>query len=567
MNPSWKTCSCLFTLAVLVWLVGCGGEATPAPTPSPTPAPTPTPTPIPPGTAAPIRIQAQERLVVGVRYDMPPFCFVTEEGDLEGFDIDLARELARRWLGNPEAVEFRQVRSDTAADHILSEDVDLTLSALLHTQGAEEQVDFGPPVFEDGQALLIRTADAVSITTPLSLAGHLVAVVAGSGASSALWATVPFTPSLVAYDNFDQALDALARGEVSAVADLRHRLVRGMNRLPGTMIVGQYSSAFLAPAYGPEQPGFANLVAFTFQDLFADGTFAGLYGRWFPGDSPPAHENWPGEVMTTLEAAGRMARQVDTIYAIQVRGRMRVAMLIDRYPFSYLDDNGTADGYEVHLARVLAERWLGDRTAVDFIPVSEVEGMRMVTNGEADMLIGALAHTREMELQADFSLTTYVGGEGIMIQAGTPLEGIASLNGQTVAVVQGSDSAEVLRQASEGARIVLTILPQPTLEEALAALAAGEAMAVVGQRVDLLGPAYLTPGVGLTAHRLTRVPIGLVLPPGDSHFRDRVNLTLQALQWDGTLPAVYWQWFDDDPPQMPPWPGEPTQPLHITLSP
>jgi len=551
-------------LALTVTLfVGCV-----AVTPTPEQPPTlPAPSHVQVEGPLPARIRARGVVLVGVRYDLPPFGYVTGEGDLAGFDVDLARELARRWLGDPQAVAFRQVRSDTAVEHILAGDVDLTLTALAHTQELEEPVDFGPPLFGDGQALLAWATDVPTITAPADLEGRAVGTVAGSEAEDGLAAAVPFTPTLLTYADFDQALAALERREVVAVADFRHRLVRGLSHLPGTAIVGQYSHLLLAPAYRPDEPGLADLLALTLQDMFADGTFYDLYCRWFPGDSPPTVDLWPGAATATLETAGVVARAPDTIGSIQARGRLRVAMVAGRPPFAYLDAAGEPTGYEVHLVWLMAERWLGDRTAVDFVPVSLEEGLRMVAGGEVDLLIGAVVHSREAELGADFSLTTYVAGVGLMVRAGTAVGGIAGLEGQTVAAVAGTEGADVLRQAAQAAQVSLVILPKASLEEAMAALEAGEVVAVVGERAELLGPAYATPGIGVTADRLTRVGLAMALPPGDSAFRDLVNLTLQAMAREGLLAAVYGEWFDDEPVRLPPWPGEPVGPLRIAVAP
>ncbi len=545
---------------LLLMLFGCQQEATPEPTPTVTP--TPTATPLPPEAPLPAHILARGYLVVGMRYDLPPFGYVTAEGDVAGFDVDLGRELARRWLGDPQAVRFRQVRSDTAADHVAAGDVDLTLTALLHTQDVEHLVDFGPPLFVEGQALLVRAADAASIGAPTDLGARPVAVVEGAEAEEALWSALPYTPTLVTYPDFEQATAALARGEVDAVADMRRRLVRGMTTTPGTAIVAQYSHAVFAPAYAQDQPGLADLVDLTFQALFEDGTFDALYARWFPGDSPPQREIWPGSATLSLEQAASIAPAPDIVASIQSRGRLRVG-LVSRPPFAYLDETGTPAGYEVRLVQLMAGRWLGDETAVDFLPLSQADGLRMVGSGEVDMLIGGIAHTRPAALAVDFSLTTYVGGDGLLVLSGAAPAGLAGLEGQTVAALVGSESANTLRRLAQEAGVNVTIVPRDTAEGAVASLLAGEVVAVVGERADLLGVAYATPGVDFTAERLTVTPLALALPPGRSNWRDLVDLTLQAMRYDGTLAAVYGYWFDDEPPAWYPWPGEPLQPLRI----
>jgi putative glutamine transport system substrate-binding protein len=82
-------------------------------------------------------------LLVGVRYDLQPFGYVTGDGQIAGFDVDLGRELARRWLGDAQAVQFRQVRSDTAIEHLQAGNVDIVIAALPHTQGWEADTRLG----------------------------------------------------------------------------------------------------------------------------------------------------------------------------------------------------------------------------------------------------------------------------------------------------------------------------------------------------------------------------------------------------------------------------------------
>jgi ABC-type amino acid transport substrate-binding protein len=91
-------------------------------------------------------------------------------------------------------------------------------------------------------------------------------------------------------------------------------------------------------------------------------------------------------------------------------------------------------------------------------------------------------------------------------------------------------------------------------------------VAVAGERADLLGPAYGTPGLGVLPLRLTQVPLALGLPPGDSAFRDLVNLTLQAMKAEGQFDALYSTWFDDAPPALEVWTGAPYRALRLEIA-
>ncbi len=562
-----RTCT-LWLLSIVLLLTSCaGGEATVPSTPVsiPTPEP-PTPTPLPDDATTGARVRARGYLVVGVRYDLRPFGYITDEGEVAGFGVDVGRELARRWLGDEQAVRFRQVRSDTALERLQAREVDILLAALVHTQEREAEADFGLPYFNDGQALLVRAADADGISGPLSLEGRPVGAVAWGEAQYALWGAVEFTPTLQTYSRFDEAVAALGRGEVDAVADVRRRLFWGADMLPDAAIVGQYTAAPLAIAFPQNDPFFADLVNLTFQEMVSDGAYADLYGRWFAPEPPPAVERWPGDEMLSLNDATLLADAPDTIGAIQARGRLAVALISGRAPFAYADAAGVSVGYDVGLARLLAERWLGDGAAVDFYPTTVEEGKEMVRTGQADLLVGGLAHTRAAELELDWSLTTYVAGEGLLVRAGTAITDVTFLSGQQVAVVEGSGSREALLAAAQAASVSLLVLPRPTMEAALTLLEEGQVIAVAGERADLLRLAYTTPELDVLPLRLTQSPLALGLPPGDSAFRDLVNFTLQALKADGQFDALYATWFADRPPVLEVWPGAPYRSLRLEVA-
>jgi polar amino acid transport system substrate-binding protein len=153
----------------------------------------------------------------------------------------------------------------------------------------------------------------------------------------------------------------------------------------------------------------------------------------------------------------------------------------------------------------------------------------------------------------------------LLVWAGTPVTDVVSLNGQQVAVVEGDGSREVLLAAAREAGVSLVVLPRPTLEAAIGLLEEGQVVAVAGERADLLGPAYATPGLSVLPLRLTQVPLALGLPQGDSSFRDLVNLTLQAMKTGGEFDALYATWFNDPPPALEIWPGVPYRALRLEV--
>ena len=54
----------------------------------------------------------RDKLIVATYSTSPPLAYVDDSGNLVGFEIDMAREIAKDLLGDPSKVEFVVVQSD-----------------------------------------------------------------------------------------------------------------------------------------------------------------------------------------------------------------------------------------------------------------------------------------------------------------------------------------------------------------------------------------------------------------------------------------------------------------------
>lgn len=514
-------------------------------------APTPEPFPAQVTTAA--RIRERGAIIVGIRYDLEPFSFISANGELAGLEIDLAHELAQRWLGNPEAVIFRQLRSDTAAQHLIEGDVDIVLAGVPHTRNNEQEIDFSPPYFINGDALL--TFPDTGIRALGDVNGRTIGVVSWTNAGQRLKSAAPVTPTLTVYDNFFQVTEALRTRQIEAYADERHRLERARRLISGAEIVGQYSQVPFALGFRENDPFFANLVTLTFQDMTADGTCEALFARWLPGTPPPTLPRLPGNAPTpSIGDAPQERATADLSAAIKTRGTLRIGYLIDLWPYSANRDDGVPTGFEVRLLERVAEVWFGSREAVEMVPVTRESGLQALLNGEVDVLAGGWIQSRELELQADTSLVLFDDGVSLFSLSAAPYRTLQELVGRPVGVVANSDGAAAILQLTQLAGGPLNALSYPTRDEAVAALQRGEVVAVLAERGLVLSPLYRQAGFTLADARLTYRPVSYVLPQGDSNFRDWFNETLMQLHDNGVFREVYTTWFDDPAPAAPLWP-------------
>jgi len=121
------------------------------------------------------RLRRGGALRVAIDPSFPPFDDVGADGQLAGFDIDLARELGRR-LGVP--VEFKAIAFDGLVDAVIADKADVVISAFPLDSRLTRDVRFSQSYFEGGLVLVTRGDSAV--LGPEDLVGRSVAVEWGS---------------------------------------------------------------------------------------------------------------------------------------------------------------------------------------------------------------------------------------------------------------------------------------------------------------------------------------------------------------------------------------------------
>ncbi|WP_328661369.1 glutamate ABC transporter substrate-binding protein [Streptomyces sp. NBC_00334] len=104
---------------------------------------------------------------------------------LEGFDIDLVRRIAKDILGDEKAVQFKAIPTDQRIPAIRDGRVDMVVRTMTITCERVEDVAFSAPYFRTGQQLLApKSSDVTGYDG--SLAGRRICTAAGSTALSTL---------------------------------------------------------------------------------------------------------------------------------------------------------------------------------------------------------------------------------------------------------------------------------------------------------------------------------------------------------------------------------------------
>lgn len=133
-----------------------------------------------PAAAAPAPA-APTKIVVGLDDNFPPMGFRDEKGVLVGFDIDLAREAAKR-LGAD--VEFKPIDWNAKEAELSGKRVDVLWNGLTITEPRKEKIAFTAPYLENRQIVVVAASSPIKVKA--DLAGKVVGVQEGSSAVEAI---------------------------------------------------------------------------------------------------------------------------------------------------------------------------------------------------------------------------------------------------------------------------------------------------------------------------------------------------------------------------------------------
>jgi polar amino acid transport system substrate-binding protein len=255
----------------------------------------PGPGSIPPGSYLD-RIVRRGYLSVAVIPDAPPFGMIGPDNQIEGFDVAIAKQIARAIFGGsadesaPDSVDqhirFRAVTNGERVGVVQDGAVDMAAATMTITCGRLRDVDFSTVYFESGQRVLVRADSGFHQLS--DLAGHKVCA---AEQTTSIRAIETATPHPIPYpvSNVSDCLVALQQGKVDAVSTDEGILVGMHDQDPlYTRLIGpRFTREPYGIAISKANPSFTRFVDGVLARIKADGTWAAIYRTWF-GDPVPA---------------------------------------------------------------------------------------------------------------------------------------------------------------------------------------------------------------------------------------------------------------------------------------
>lgn len=254
------------------------------------PGPQPAPGAMPPQSTMAAIVQ-RGRLRVGVDQDTNLFGFRNPAtGQLEGFDIDVAREIARAIFGDPDRVDLRVVDADQRESILESGAVDLVVRTYSITCERKRKVGFSTVYYYASQKVLAVRGSGID--TAADLGGKRVCAVSGTTSLAKLIRLEP-KPVVVSANTWTDCLVMLQQGQLDAIST-DDSVLAGLKEQDPNLEIG--AADIGREPYGvgvkKEDEDLIRFVNGVLEQMRADGTWQRLYQRWLrslgPSPGPPA---------------------------------------------------------------------------------------------------------------------------------------------------------------------------------------------------------------------------------------------------------------------------------------
>lgn len=225
------------------------------------------------------------RLIVGIDQSQNLLSFrnpVTSQ--LEGFEVDLAREIARDIFDNSNAVDFRFIEAGERENALLNDTVDVVISTMSITQDRQEILEFSTPYMNADVRLL--TVQGSGVRTYEDLTGETVCIAEGSTSLEHARLHAPESQLLLTR-RWSDCLMALQQNQANAIISDNTVLSGMASQDPFTHLTGaavgqeHYGVAIAKEAEERNTEGLVRQVNSTMERIRRDGTWWTMFDRWF----------------------------------------------------------------------------------------------------------------------------------------------------------------------------------------------------------------------------------------------------------------------------------------------
>ena len=221
-------------------------------------------------------------LRVAVLPDFPPYSVQNAEGDFEGYEVDVAKALAKAM-----DVKLELVSTDGASRLPLlkAKRADVNISSWTATDERAKAVGFTIPYIAAGASVLYRSDTDIKDYDDLK--GKSVSVARGSTNDTIMTEDFPDT-KIVRFESIADAVAALKSGKVDAAVEGQATVKQEAEKDGDLEAIDQppLKPSLISMGALPDDQKWINFLNNFIRNLNASGTNEALYKKWFDEDLP-----------------------------------------------------------------------------------------------------------------------------------------------------------------------------------------------------------------------------------------------------------------------------------------
>ncbi len=229
------------------------------------------------------KVKEEGKLLIGTEGTYPPFTFHDDSGELTGFDVEIAREVASR-LGVE--AEFKETQWDAMFEGLNSERFDMIANQVGIREDRQEKYDFSSPYIQSSAVVVVLKdnndvkgfEDLQGLNSAQSLTSNYKDIAEQNGAT--------ITP----VEGLAQAIQLVEQERVDVTVNDKLSILDYLNKQKGANIkiaaeAEDASVSGLMFRKGNEE--LVEAVNKALEEMMEDGTYLEISEKWFGEDVSP----------------------------------------------------------------------------------------------------------------------------------------------------------------------------------------------------------------------------------------------------------------------------------------
>ena len=122
---------------------------------------------------------------------------------------------------------------------------------------------------------------------------------------------------------------------------------------------------------------------------------------------------------------------------VKEKGSIRIGVFADKPPFGFLDKEGKNQGFDVEIAKYLAQDLFGDANKVEFVLTEAANRVEFLRSDKVDVILANFTQTPERAKVVDYAAPYMKVALGVVSPKDAPIKSLDELKDKTLLVNRG----------------------------------------------------------------------------------------------------------------------------------